>query len=100
MTFHPALIGLYVYLAGIILFALVGLIEWAMSVVELRRIDRDDWARGEPWQRRHNTSEREREQARAFRSLSLVVYAAIWPLMVTVVLWRIATRTRKEGTHD
>jgi hypothetical protein len=98
---NPGLIAVYTYLAGVILFALVGLIEWTMSAVELRRIDRDDWARGEPWQRRHNTSEREREQARAFRSLSLVIYAPIWPLMVTVVLWRIVTRTRKEGrTHD
>lgn len=98
---NPGLITLYTYLAGLLLFALVGLIEWSMSAGEMRRIDRDDWARGEPWQRRHNTSEREREQARAFRSLSLVVYAPIWPGLVLVVLWRIATRRRKERpTHD
>jgi hypothetical protein len=98
---NAGLIAVAIYLLGLLMFALVGLIEWTMSAVELRRIDRDDWARGEPWQRRHNTSDREREQARGFRSLSLVIYSPIWPLMVTVVLWRIATRSRKERpTHD
>lgn len=84
------------YCIGLMSFALVGLIEIALSAIELRRIDRDDWARGEPWQRRHNTRERELEQARARRSATLVVYAPVWPLLFVAVVWRLITRLRKE----
>lgn len=89
------------YIIGLLAFALVGLLEWAMSAIEIRRIDRDDWARGEPWQRAHNHREREREQASGGRALTLTMYAPVWPLLILIVLYRIARRRKEpDATHE
>lgn len=93
--------GLFIasaYVIGLITFAASGLVEIGLSAAELRRIDRDDWSRGEPWQQRHNHRERERERAAARRAASLVVYSPVWPLLVMLVAWRIAGRLRKGTT--
>jgi hypothetical protein len=94
MISEPAtLIGLYAI--GLVAFAASGLVELAMCAVELRRIDRDDWSRGEPWQQRHNHAHRERERLDARRAATLVVYSPLWPALVLVVAVRIITRLTK-----
>lgn len=83
---------LVIYVIGLIAFALVGALEMALCSVELRRLDRDDWSRGEPWQREHIHAARDRERATSQRSASLIIYAPLWPLMVAAVLVRMTTR--------
>lgn len=97
-TLVPAII---LYCLGLITFALVGFLEWGMSAAEMRRIDRDEWSRGEPWQIAHNNRARDRERTSIDHAVTLLKYAAVWPLLVLGVLVRIITRRRKEhATHD
>jgi hypothetical protein len=89
------------YGVGVVVFALVGALEWAMSAGEMRRIDRDEWSHGEPWQVAHNNRARDRERVSIDHAATLITYSPIWPLLVVGVLVRIATRHRKErATHE
>lgn len=98
---NPAAWTLAAYCLGLVVFALVGFLEWAMSVVEMRRIDRDDWSHGEPWQVAHNNRARDRERTSINHASILLVYSAVWPLLVLGVLVRMINRHRKErATHE
>lgn len=90
-----------IYCIGLGTFALVGFLEWAMSAAEMRRIDRDDWSHGEPWQQRHNNAARDRERTSIDHAFTLIRWSPAWPLLVAGVLVRITTRRRKaRATHD
>jgi hypothetical protein len=84
------------YLIGLAAFVLVGALEWAMSAAEIRRIDRDPWSRGEPWQRDHQHAALDRERASIDHAATILTYSAVWPLLVAGVLVRSITRHRKE----
>lgn len=89
------------YGIGVVAFVLVGCLEWAMSAGEMRRIDRDDWSRGEPWQQRHNHQARERERISIDHAFTIIRWSFAWPLLVVGVLVRIAARRRKaRATHE
>lgn len=89
------------YAVGLVVFAIVGFLEWAMSTAEMRRIDRDEWSRGEPWQRAHNHRARDREHVSIDHAVTVVMYSPIWPLLVAGVLVRMINRHWKErATHD
>lgn len=89
------------YGIGVVAFALVGCLEWAMSAGEMRRIDRDDWSHGEPWQQRHNNAARDRERTSIDQAVTIIQWSPLWPLLVAGVLVRIAARRRKaRATHD
>lgn len=89
------------YGVGIVIFALVGTLEWAMSAAEMRRIDRDEWSRGEPWQRAHQIRASERETVSIDHAATLITWSPVWPLLVLGVLVRMITRHRKDdATRD
>lgn len=89
------------YGVGLVAFALVGFLEWGMSAGEMRRIDRDEWSRGEPWQRAHQNNARDRELASMDHAFTMIRYSPVWPLLVLGVLVRMTTRHRKErATHE
>lgn len=89
------------YGVGVAAFAIVGFLEWAMSTSELRRIDRDEWSRGEPWQIAHQHAARDRERVSIDHAFTIITYSPVWPLLVAGVLVRIVTRRRKErAAHD
>lgn len=92
---------LIAYGVGTVVFWLVGFLEWCLSAIEIRRIDRDEWSHGEPWQIAHNNRARDRERVSIDHAATLITYSPIWPLLVVGVLVRIATRHRKErATHE
>jgi hypothetical protein len=89
------------YGAGVCVFAVVGLLEWAMCAGELRRLDRDEWSRGEPWQQRHNNLARDRERTSIDHAFTVITWSPAWPVLVLGVLVRIVGRRRKErATHE
>lgn len=89
------------YGVGVVAFALVGFLEWGLSAAEMRRIDRDEWSHGEPWQQRHNNLARDRENATIDNAFTIIRYSPVWPLLVVGVLVRMLTRHRKErATHE
>lgn len=89
------------YAAGVCVFSLVGFLEWAMSYAEMRRIDRDQWSHGEPWQQRHNNLARDRERAAIDHAFTIIRWSPAWPLLVVGVLMRVITRRRKaRATHE
>ena len=98
---NPAHLITAAYCIGLIAFALVGFLEWGLSAAEMRRIDRDDWSHGEPWQQRHNNLARDRERTSIDHAFTIIRWSPAWPLLVVGVLVRMTARHRKErATHD
>lgn len=98
MNADPVWLLLAAYGFGVVAFVLVGCLEWAMSAVELRRIDRDEWSRGEPWQIAHQHRARDRERISINHAATLITWSSVWPLLVLSLILRIAGRRRKERT--
>lgn len=89
------------YGAGVCVFSVVGFLEWAMSYIEMRRIDRDPWSHGEPWQQRHQNLARDRERTSIDHAFTIITWSPAWPLLVLGVLVRVIRRRRKaRATHD